>query len=70
MNICNLCLVPPQQGAALTHQHIGAYKDDWLVVSSTTKRQIEKVKKEIAKIFKQNGLPALPGKIPDRCNSN
>ena len=36
--------------------NIGAYKDDWLAVSSQTTRQIELVKQKIAKIFKDNGL--------------
>ena len=36
--------------------NIGAYKDDWLAVSSQTNRQVEKTKQQIAKIFKDYGL--------------
>ena len=36
--------------------NIGAYKDDWLAVSSQTNRQVEKTKQQIAKIFKDHGL--------------
>ena len=36
--------------------NIGAYRDDWLAVSSLTTRLVEKTKQEIAKIFKAHGL--------------
>ena len=52
-DICVLYLLSKVQHLPI---NIGAYKDDWLAVSSTTNRQVEKVKQEIAKIFKQNGL--------------
>ena len=52
-DICVLYLLSKVQHLPI---NIGAYKDDWLAVSSTTNRQVEKVKQEIASIFKQNGL--------------
>merc|ERR1712045_327466 len=36
--------------------NIGAYKDDWLVASSLTPRQTENTRKELDKIFRENGL--------------
>ena len=36
--------------------NIGAYKDDWLAVSSQTNRQVERTKQQIANIFKDHGL--------------
>ena len=35
---------------------IGLYRDDGLAVSSASRRQIELIKKEICRIFQQNGL--------------
>ena len=36
--------------------NIGLYRDDGLVISNTTPRDTENIKKEICPIFNQNGL--------------
>ena len=36
--------------------NIGLYRDDGLAVMSQTPRKIEKAKKEICKVFAENGL--------------
>ena len=52
-DICVLYLLSKVQHLPIK---IGAYRDDWLAVSSQTNRLVEKTKQEIAKIFKANGL--------------
>ena len=52
-DICVLYLLSKVQHLPI---NIGAYRDDWLAVSSQTARQVELTKQEIAKIFKANGL--------------
>ena len=52
-DICVLYLLSKVQHLPIK---IGAYRDDWLAVSSQTTRLVEKTKQEIAKIFKANGL--------------
>ena len=52
-DICVLYLLSKVQHLPI---NIGAYKDDWLAVSSQTTRCTEKTRKELDKIFKENGL--------------
>ena len=52
-DICVLYLLSKVQHLPI---NIGAYKDDWLAVSSQTTRCTERTRKEIEKIFKENGL--------------
>ena len=52
-DICVLYLLSKVQHLPI---NIGAYKDDWLAVSSHTNRQTENIKKDITKIFSEHGL--------------
>ena len=52
-DICVLYLLSKVQHLPI---NIGAYKDDWLAVSSLTNRQTDNIKKDITKIFRDNGL--------------
>ena len=51
-DICVLYLLSKVQHLPI---NIGAYKDDWLAVSSHTNRQTENIKKAITKIFSEHG---------------
>ena len=53
---CDICVLYLLSKVQHLNINIGAYRDDWLAVSSQRERQVEKTKQEIAKIFKDNGL--------------
>ena len=52
-DICVLYLLSKVQHLPI---NIGAYRDDWLAVSSQTNRQVELTSQKISKIFKDHGL--------------
>ena len=53
---CDICVLYLLSKVQHLNINIGAYRDDWLAVSSQRERQVEKTKQEVAKIFKDNGL--------------
>ena len=53
---CDICVLFLLSKVQHLNINIGAYRDDWLAVSSQRERQVEKTKQEVAKIFKDNGL--------------
>ena len=54
--VCDICVLYLLKQVQHLPINIGAYKDDWLAVSSLTNRQTENIKKDISKIFRANGL--------------
>ena len=53
---CDICVLYLLSKVQHLNINIGAYRDDWLAVSSQRERQVEKTKQEVAKIFKDHGL--------------
>ena len=53
---CDICVLYLLSKVQHLNINIGAYKDDWLAVSSQTPRCTERTRQELEKIFRANGL--------------
>ena len=53
---CDICVLYLLSKVRHLPINVGAYRDDWLAVSSQTNRQVEKCKQNLEKIFRENGL--------------
>ena len=53
---CDICVLYLLSQLQHLNINIGAYKDDWLAVSSQTTRCTERTRQELDKIFRDNGL--------------
>ena len=53
---CDICVLFLLSKLQHININIGAYKDDWLAASSLTSRQTDNIRKELDKVFKENGL--------------
>ena len=53
---CDICVLYLLSKLQHLNINIGAYKDDWLAVSSQTARCTERSRQELERIFRENGL--------------
>ena len=53
---CDICVLYLLSKLQHLNINIGAYKDDWLAVSSQTARNTEKTRQELENIFREYGL--------------
>ena len=53
---CDICVLYLLSKVKHLNINIGAYKDDWLGVSSQTARCTEKTRQQLEQIFRANGL--------------